>query len=180
MIILLDQDGPLADWEAGFLDIWRKRFPHEVAVEVENRTQFETSLDYPKHLRDAVTNTYHAPGFFLNLKPIQGAIEAVKTMHELGHEIFICTAPLSVYEHCVIEKYQWVEKYFGRKLTSKIILTKDKTLVRGDILIDDKPDITGIMKPSWEHVLFEAPYNLNCANGRKRINWSNWREVLEL
>jgi hypothetical protein len=35
----------------------------------------------------------------------------------------------------------------------KIILTGDKTVVQGDILIDDKPSVTGINpKPTWDHI----------------------------
>lgn len=180
MIILIDQDSTLADWEEGFLASWKKNHPHEIAIEINQRTQFETCLDYPEHLRYEVEKTYHAPGFFLNLKPIPRAVEAVRKMIELGHHVFICTAPLSDYEHCVIEKYQWVENHFGRDFTKRMIVTKDKTLVHGDILIDDKPEIIGLIKPTWEHVLFEAPYNRNHINGRKIINWSNWREVLKL
>ena len=39
------------------------------------------------------------------------------------------------------EKYQWVEKYLGKSAVSQLMLTKDKTIVHGDILIDDKPMI---------------------------------------
>ena len=180
MIILIDQDSTLADWESGFLDNWKKDHPNEISIAIEKRTQFETCLDYPEHLRDKVESTYHAPGFFLNLKPILGAIEAVRKMIRLGHHVFICTAPLFTYEYCIVEKYQWVEKYLGRDFTKRIIMTKDKTLIHGDILIDDKPEIIGVMKPTWQHVLFEAPYNRNRADGRKIINWSNWREVRQL
>ena len=180
MIILLDQDGPLADFEEGFLKNWRTRFPKEVAVEVEQRTQFEISSDYPERLRDQVVSIYHTPDFFLSLKVVDGAVEAVRKIQELRHELFICTSPLSAFEHCVSEKYLWVEKYFGRDLTRRIILTKDKTLVRGDILIDDKPEITGLVIPSWEHVLFNAPYNRAVSNGRKIITWNNWREILKI
>jgi 5'-nucleotidase len=42
-------------------------------------------------------------------------------------------------------------------------------------LIDDKPEVTGSLVPSWQHLVFEAPYN-TVAIGR-RINWSNWQQV---
>ena len=35
----------------------------------------------------------------------------------------------------------------------------DKTLVRGDVLIDDKPHVTGSNAPTWQHLLYDAPYN---------------------
>jgi len=54
---------------------------------------------------------------------------------------------------------------------------KDKTLIIGDILIDDKPEIKGISTPNWEHIIFDQPYNKNITN-KKRINWDNFKEVL--
>ena len=44
---------------------------------------------------------------------------------------------------CVCVQYAWVEKHLGHEFLEQIILTRDKTLITGDILIDDKPDILG-------------------------------------
>lgn len=44
---------------------------------------------------------------------------------------------------CVLFQYAWVEKHLGHDFLEQVILTRDKTVVSGDILIDDKPDILG-------------------------------------
>ncbi len=44
---------------------------------------------------------------------------------------------------CVCVQYAWVEKHLGHDFLEQVILTRDKTLITGDILIDDKPDILG-------------------------------------
>ena len=41
-------------------------------------------------------------------------------------------------------------KHLGRDATNRLILTKDKTLVHGSLLIDDKPRILGAVKPRWK------------------------------
>lgn len=176
-IILIDQDGPLANFVDGFLSELRKKFPNLPVQEIE---KYEIYDNYPEHLKEEIETIYHAPGFFANLKPTTGSLPAVKKLINDGHQIFICTSPLSKYENCVREKYEWVEKYLGRDFTKKIILTKDKTLIKGDALIDDRPDIRGqINQPEWLHVLFDAPYNKHVAD-RIRINkdWSNWQEII--
>jgi 5'-nucleotidase len=96
-------------------------------------------------------------------------------MLDAGHDVRICTAPLSRFTNCVGEKFQWVVNHLGPSWVERIVLTKDKSLVRGDVLIDDKPEVTGSLVPSWQHLVFEAPYN-TVAIGR-RINWSNWQQV---
>lgn len=177
MIILIDQDGVLADYEKGFLDDWRKQFPDEFYIPLDARTNFYPSDDYPEELREQIYSIYTAEGFILNLSPIEGAIEAVNELVELGHEVKICTSPLSKYENCVLEKYAWVERHFGRAFTKKVILSKDKTFIKGDILIDDKPSPDGLLIPEWEHVLFSQPYNRR-VTGKRRMNWQNWQKIL--
>ena len=41
-----------------------------------------------------------------------------------------------------------MEEHLGSEFTKRVILTRDKTLVRGDVLIDDKPTIGGISNRS--------------------------------
>merc|ERR1711924_319884 len=58
-------------------------------------------------------------------------------------------------------------------------LPSDKTLVRGDLLIDDKPRVGGQERlPSWEHVVFDAPYNRDTAHKLRLGDWAGWRGVM--
>lgn len=179
MIILLDQDDVLADYNGGFLKLWRARYPNEFYVPLYQRKSFDATFDYPANLKDKMRSIYLAPGFVRGLPPMDGAIRAVRYLVSCGHDVRICTAPLTKYENCVLEKYQWVEIHLGREFTRKLILTKDKTLVRSDLLIDDKPEILGAVDPTWEHVLFEQSYNRQVV-GKRRINWYNYRSILDL
>lgn len=106
-------------------------------------------------------------------------LEALTEMSEKSKEVFICTNPLSKYENCVLEKYRWVDDHLGKEWIKRIIVTKDKTIIRGDILIDDKPEIKGVETLSWEHIIFTQPYNLS-VNSKRRLTWQNWKSVLDL
>lgn len=173
MIILIDQDGVLADFERGFHDAWQASGHSHSALPLEDRRSFYVRDDYPRHLRGEVEVIYPAPGFYRNLPPIGGAIEAVKAL-VLNHDVRFCTSPLNAYRHCVLEKYEWVEQHLGGEYVSRIIVTKDKTLIQGDILIDDKPDITGDCIPTWRHILFDQPYNRHVDG--IRMTWANWQD----
>ncbi len=177
VIILVDQDGPLADFEKGFLEQWLARFPNEVSVPSERRRAFYIADDYPKSLREKIESIYLALGFYRGLAPVAHSIETINGLINLGHEVYICTSPLLRNKHCVREKFEWVEEHLGGAFTQRIILTKDKTMVRGDILFDDKPDIKGIFKPTWEHVVFDCPYNRH-AVGQRRATWDTFAGVL--
>lgn len=170
-------DGVLADFEAGFVKAWQRKFPKIPHIPLEKRKTFSVRNDYPKELEKDVESIYRTPGFFQNLPEIPGGKEALTKMQESGHEVFICTSPISKYENCILEKYHWISKNLGYEWTKRTIMTKDKTLIYGDILIDDRPEHLGIKKPVWKHVLFDRPYNRNVTS-KLRIAWDNWEKVL--
>lgn len=86
-----------------------------------------------------------SPGFFANLELMPMAVEMLKKAHEItGKKPNICTAPMgnenNPKNHSVIEKKDWVKKYFNN-LVNQVEVTIDKGRVaRGpkDILIDDR------------------------------------------
>jgi len=179
MRILVDMDGVISDFDGEFLKRWRERYPDKYYVPLEKRIKFYVRDSYPDELKPLVTEILLEPTFFRDMMPVDGAKEALFEMEKMGLEVFLCTSPLSTYKNCVLEKYEWVEKILGPDWIHRIILTKDKTLVKGDILIDDKPVITGVENvPSWEHIFYDHPYNRGI--NRKRLTWENWMDVLRL
>ncbi|MBU0461649.1 MAG: 5'-3'-deoxyribonucleotidase, partial [Nanoarchaeota archaeon] len=176
-LILVDMDDVLADFEGEFERRWCAVHRDKIGA-----TQAERNSVYMKRanggvLRPLVEEIYRTPGFILSLPPIEGGLEAVVEMLGLGHDVFICTKPIRHYPDCALQKYHWIEEKLGIDWARRMILTKDKTLFRGDYLIDDKPEITGILQPVWEHILYDQYYNRD-VKGKRRLTWKNWREVL--
>lgn len=175
-LILIDQDGVLADFECHVKSIWYERFG--VALPERVRSHFYLHDDYPEY-KDALQTIYAERGFFANLPPVAGAIVALHELLDAGLDVRICTAPVDAYQHCVSEKFAWVEQHLGGDWIRRIILTKDKTWVRGDILIDDKPYITGSLVPIWTHWLYDHPYNRGV--NKPRVCWTDrqsWQGLL--
>ena len=177
MIVLVDMDGVIADFDGGFLDGWRRAHPERAHVPREARTRFRLIDQYPPEEIERVRGVYCAPGFFRGLAPVPGGLDALREMRDAGHEVLLCTSPLERYRNCVLEKYEWVEAHLGVEWTHHMVLTRDKTLVHGDLLIDDNPRIEGRLGPRWEHVLYDQPYN-RAVRGHRRLTWASWREVL--
>ena len=176
MIILLDQDNVLADFEEGFRIAWARVHPDIPPVAEPDRKSFQVRDDYPTRLQPKVDAIIQSRGFYRHLPPVRGAVHAVNQLLAEGIEVFICTSPLSQYQNCVLEKYEWVDEHLGSEFTKQVILTRDKTLVQGDVLVDDKPEIRGVAASHWRHVLFDQ--NCNRHFPGPRVTWSNWREVL--
>jgi 5'-nucleotidase len=177
MRVLVDMDSVLADFETGFLALWRATYPDRPFLPLEERRIFYLEDEYPPEDRDRVQAIFRGAGFFRNLPPVPGGAAALAEMEARGLEVFICTTPMIHYQNCVLEKYEWVEAHLGPAWTERLILTRDKTLVRADILIDDRPEIAGVETPTWEHVLYDQPYN-RAVNGKRRLTWATWQAVL--
>lgn len=173
--LLVDMDGTIADYEQGFLERWRKLYPGEIWIPPEQRATFYLEEQYPARLSKQVRAISRMEGFYRNLPTIPGGIDALVALSEI-YDVRICTSPHTDYEHCVLEKYQWIDEHLGREWVRKIILTKDKTFVSGKYLIDDKPVITGLQTPVWEQIIYDQPYNRHRTD-LKRITWQNWREL---
>ncbi|KAK3529211.1 hypothetical protein QTP70_021441 [Hemibagrus guttatus] len=145
--VLLDMDGVIADFEGGFLKKYRQRYPNEPYISLEERRGFWVSTQYGElreDLRDKAISIWESKNFFMDLDPLPGSVEAVMEMARMKNtDVFICTSPIKHYAHCPYEKYAWIERHLGPDFLEKVILTRDKTVVSGDILIDDKPDILG-------------------------------------
>ena len=178
MIILVDMDDVIVEFEKRVIELVLKQNHGEKDLFKKERKKFKLDEEYPE-LKELIEEIKSQKELTENLEPIPGSIEALKEIKEMGHEVFICTSPLAKYEISVLEKYKWVEKNFGHEWTKKIILTKDKTLIKGDILIDDNPEIHGLKDPEWEHIIFDRPYNKHVKN-KKRLTWCNWKKVLNL
>ncbi|XP_064605519.1 5'(3')-deoxyribonucleotidase, cytosolic type-like [Liolophura sinensis] len=190
--VLLDMDMVLADFEEHFLTKYRETYPDAPYVKAEDRDGFWLRDQYEKispNLKDKVQSIYEAEFFFRDLPEIPGAIEAAQEINKMEDvDVFICTSPLVQYKYCVKEKFEWVEQHLGMEWVEKLIITRDKTMVQGHVLIDDKPKIKGkviccLSIPSWKHVVFTACHNRRTnIHGRRRLdNWTDgsWRNLLE-
>ncbi|XP_075996143.1 5'(3')-deoxyribonucleotidase, mitochondrial [Genypterus blacodes] len=188
--VLVDMDGVLADFEGGFLEKYRARYPDEPFISLQDRRGFWVSAQYGalrSGLCEKAISIWESKGFFLELEPLPGAVEAVKEMAAMDNtDVFLCTSPINKYQYCLYEKSAWVEKHLGHSFLERVILTRDKTVISGNLLIDDKPDILGVEpKPTWEHILFTTCHNRHLqlptgSSHRRLLSWADdWRAVLD-
>lgn len=79
----------------------------------------------------------YRPGFFLNMKPVPGSLEAMQILYQIeGAEIEVVTKPAALSPICYTEKAQWLAKWIPY-LQGAVTMTQNKNNIKGDILIDD-------------------------------------------
>ena len=73
---------------------------------------------------------------FSKFEPMPGAIDAVKKIIAMGHDVFIATTPPWNNPAAWGQKRDWIEEHLPQ-LKRKMFLTHRKDLLKGDILVDD-------------------------------------------
>jgi len=181
MRIAIDLDDTLASWctalddqaeAAGLLQHGYQRS--------EKRCDFNMFKGFNVDAKPLLLDILNRPGFYRELEPIPGAVAAVKEMQE-HHEVSIVSAPWLPNPECAGEKFEWVERYFGKDMVDNTVITRNKTLAKADILIDDKPHhlIHGADQAEWWQVYFTAHHNKGMP-GARIDNWTDglWRHTL--
>ncbi|MDR8392667.1 hypothetical protein NC796_16045 [Aliifodinibius sp. S!AR15-10] len=139
--LYIDMDGTLVDFEAGIPSVTK-----------EQKQQFGEEYD-------------DIPGYFDDLPPVDGAIEAYHKLAAAFDTYILSTAPWNN-ETAWAAKNLWVRQHLSEVARKRLILSHHKHLVRGDFLIDDRL-AHGVDKFEGEHIHF----------GSKRF--PDWPSVLE-
>jgi 5'(3')-deoxyribonucleotidase len=113
--LFIDMDNVLVDFQSG-ID----------RLSLQLQTEFETRLD-------------EVPGIFGLMKPLPGAIESYKQLSLKFDTYILSTAPWEN-PSAWHDKLIWVKKNLGDIAYKRLILSHHKNLLRGDFLVDDRPN----------------------------------------
>lgn len=187
IILLIDMDGVVAQWYPGLVQKYQAKYPGRPVVPPEEVTEFYVEGFYPEEHREDLLQIARTKGFYRELPLMEGAQEALKDIEENCLDFidpFICTAPELDFEDlmCHSEKVQYVQEHFGDFWAKQTIITKDKTLVFGDYLIDDKPRVKGVRIPDWQQIHYAQPYNRgyinpDCKIADYQFTWADWQNL---
>ena len=192
--VLIDMDNTIADYSTPMAkalnDHFRSRNKNDddngggavsaaaVDFTADNWSQ-QLDLD-PELVRPVQQRAQSQPKFFYHLKAIPGALEALLEMDQMGFQVLIVSSPSVQSDTCSSDKVQWLREHLGDYWARKLILTKDKTVIIGDFLIDDRDDVIGYeAKPTWKHIIYRQPYNAGIKDDRPHLeNWNEWINVI--
>lgn len=77
------------------------------------------------------------PTVFEDLRPIEGALEAVERLFQL-YDVYFLSTPMWYLPASFMGKRIWIETHFGEKAVRRLILTHRKDLCIGHYLVDDR------------------------------------------
>ena len=172
MVILIDADGVLEDLSQKWVEYLNEI--HGTSVRYEELTAWDMTEAFPTLTREQVYAIDRDEAFYSRLKPIPGAVEAVRRMLDDGHEVFVVTT--TPYQVVKAKLDRAIFPYYPFLSWKNIIITCDKHLIRGDVLIDD--GVHNLLGGEYRKILVTAPYNKDFdaeANGMIRVD--TWEEI---
>lgn len=172
MTILVDMDDVLEQLVAGWVAYLNERFGTNKST--EDVRSWNVSLAFPELTHEQVYSAVSDDHLWDLVKPMPGAVETLKKLIDEGHEVYIVTA--TGYETLRAKMEKVLFRYFPFLSWKQVIITENKQMIRGDILIDDGPhNMTG---GTYKKILFSANHNRDfdeAAVGAERVE--NWDEV---
>lgn len=158
-VLLLDMDGPLADFDRHGWEVCQDRgWSFDVPDHEHQTARYFTDHMPNKHERRWARELIESSGWFDSLPPTPGAIDGARELIEAGFDVWVCTKPLEANPTCRDDKGRWLRRHIP-ELEHKLILTPDKSMVVGAILLDDAPKMEWLPRSTWKPVIFDAPFN---------------------
>lgn len=188
---LIDMDGVVFDFVHSLYKLAALRDPYLASLFPDRKLirdhyvekSFDMSIpeDIRKQMAELIVDVVNDDPIFAYAPLIQDAVSGIRYLEkQTGRPYFYCSNPhvpnILGWSH----KAMSLEDLIGKDESKKMILTKDKTLVSGVLLIDDAPTPIGVYTPDWIHIVFDQPWNdsaSSCADqtsGKYRL--MNWKE----
>ena len=149
--LLCDMDGVTADFMG---EVYRQ-------AELETGVKYchADTVDYwfkdSKHA-SLFKEIIHRAGVFADLEPITGAVRAINRLRE-RYDVVFCTSPPEGSTTAENEKREWIARHFDLSMAEEAIVTLDKSIVPGRVLIEDNPYVS--IKAPWKPIMFDQPWN---------------------
>jgi 5'(3')-deoxyribonucleotidase len=133
--ILVDMDSIVVS----MTPVWLKKYYErtgDLVKESDIKTwEFDSFVKHKEVFHDIIGED----GFFYNLDPIPGAVEAITKLMEKGKYIVFLTQPPRKSDYAVKDKRKWIQKYFPKFDLQDVMFSHRKKFVMGNALVDDSP-----------------------------------------
>ena len=172
IIVLIDMD----DTMTYFVRAWCQRLnqAHGTNLSDSDIRSWEVEEYFPTLTKEQVIAPILEDDFWQYVEPKEDAAKYIQMLMEEGFDVYICTA--SSFD-TIKSKFDCIlGRYFPFISWKQIIVTQNKQLVSGDIIIDD--GIHNLEGGSYKKILMSAPHNESYdaeSNGMIRSN--TWEEA---
>ena len=118
------------------------------------------------------------PYLYDDVAPVEGSVVGIRQLRGMGHRIVFAS---SCVKGMMDGKWTWLQKHGflkdGYRQDSDLISIHDKSLLRGQVLVDDAPwNLSGF---DGHRILYDAPWNQK-EGTHNMVRVKHWYEVVSL
>lgn len=176
MIFLFDVDGVCGDLVSKLLFDIHKEFKTEVP-KYEDISAHGKLLDSKETMLNSEQLEFaqalmSSEGYANNFKVIDDCKVVIDLLRKQGHTVKWLTAPYYKSKTWCYDRLQWLKNNFAAT-DNDVIFAQDKSLIYGDVFIDDKESNIEAWQHQWKNgagLLFSQPWNVK--SNLPRITWS--------
>lgn len=152
--VLFDMDDVISDFVGYLLKCYNEA--NHCNIERSAITSWDLS-----HFNPPMRDIYIQKGFFLQIPEKNHSLDVIDELIQSGkYDVYIITACNSVNEFH--EKIEWLSEKMPHFNMNRIISCKEKEMIRGDVLIDDKIANLDACSPYMHCILMDMPHNREC------------------
>ncbi|MFS0781961.1 5' nucleotidase, NT5C type [Bacillus sp. 1P06AnD] len=168
--IMLDMDDVLAELGTAWIKKYNERY--EDTLTTQHMTEWDTSQIVKPECGPKVYDLLKEPGMFRYLQPTPHSQEVVQRLVEERYNILIVSDSPRGHAHSdykqnpsffanpADDKRAWLAEYFPMIPQENIFFGSQKYYVRGDVLVDDKPEThERFTSLGLNVILLDQPYN---------------------
>ena len=174
MVILVDMDDVLEQLVEAIVKYNNAHYGTDVSA--YDVVEWNLARAFPTLTREMVYSPEYDEDFWSEVEPMPGADKVLRRLIDEGHDIYVVTA--STYETLRQKMDDLLFRWFPFIDWKHVIVTSNKHMIKGDVLIDDGPhNLTG---GSYRKILFDRPHNRSFDEksvGAVRVH--DWEEIYE-
>lgn len=176
LTVLIDMDDTAENLCEVWIDFINER--NGTNVHITDVKEWDMTKAFPTLEREKIYEPLFDEELWKRITPLPGAVETIKRIIDDGHKVVIVTA-VHHYDMVSMKLKNVLFKYFPYLTMDDVIITSQKQLVHGDVLIDDAPH--NLNGGRYFKMLFDAPHNqYYAAEDNDAVRVHNWNEVYKV
>lgn len=173
MILCVDIDNTINNLQDAVIKLFNERYNSSYTIDDFTEYNVENVLSVTDAM--VMQSMYGEDGLYNNVRPINGAQDALQKLINEGHTIYLVTDAIpSTYD----EKIKWVKHFFPFIDAAHIVAMKHKHLFKCDIMIEDNMQnlLAGV---HYHRVCVDYPWNRNVTDYVYGIHrCSSWKQIV--
>lgn len=172
-IVLCDVDGVVADMIPEWLYFYN--MDYDDCLTVDNIVGWSVHNFVKNACGKKIYDYLAYENLYDDVQPFPGALEGIKELREAGFRVVFVTSGVQPAKIKWLQRHGFIEDWMSSK---DVIIAHDKSLVRGDYLIDD--GLHNCEAFDGVAILFDQPWNRHSDEFFRVSNWDFVTEYLLL